>query len=97
MPEMMVTAADPCSPARSRGSAAYLMSGLDRTWRASGVDTSVAEVVNRDVLAELPLGGGVWCDGSGNPVIIDLTAHDTLVIARLQDVEDHPDLLPAEI
>lgn len=96
MPEMIVAAAEPLSPARLRGSAAGAVSGQVSEGHVSGVDTSVAEVVNRDVPADLPLGEGMWCDGSGNPVIIDLNALDTLVIARLQDVEDHPDLLPVE-
>lgn len=95
MPEMTVAAAEPLSPARLRGSAAAL-SGQNYAGHDT-VDTSVAEIVNRDVPAERPLGEGVWCDGAGTPVVIDLTALDTLVIARLQDVEDHPDLLPADL
>jgi hypothetical protein len=96
MPEMTVAAADPCSPARLRGSAAGTKSGQNYAGHDTGVDTSVAEIVNRDVLAELSLGEGAWCDRDGTPAVFDLTAHDTLVIARLQDVEDHPDLLPVE-
>lgn len=90
-----MAAAEPLSPARLRGSAAAV-SGQFLAGHDAGVDTSVAEIVNRDVLAELPLGEGVWCDGAGTPAVFDLSAHDTLVIARLQDVEDHPDLLPVE-
>jgi hypothetical protein len=97
MPEMTLAAADPCSPARLRGPAAGAMSGQNYPVHGIGVDTSVAEIVNRDMLAELPLGEGVWCDGAGTPAVFDLTVHDTLVIARLQDVEDHPDLLPVEV
>lgn len=40
-----------------------------------------------------PMGSGVLCDAHGNPVIFNFTAQDARIVARLQDVEDHPDLL----
>lgn len=43
--------------------------------------------------AREPMGSGVLVDSHGHAVVTDLTPHDRLVIARLQDVEDHPDLL----
>lgn len=95
MPEL-VAAAHPCSPARPRGAAAGTMSGQDQPGHTAGVGTSLGEILNRDVPAELPLGECVVTDGFGAPVIIAWTAHDALVVARLQDVEDHPDLLPED-
>jgi hypothetical protein len=40
-----------------------------------------------------PLGSGAIVDDRGLAVVTDLTPLDRLVIARLQDVEDHPDLV----
>lgn len=40
-----------------------------------------------------PLGSGALVDVQGLAVVSDLTPLDRLVIARLQDVEDHPDLI----
>lgn len=40
-----------------------------------------------------PLGSGDLVNEDGRPVVSALTPLDCLVIARLQDVEDHPDLL----
>lgn len=39
------------------------------------------------------LGTGVICNEQGTPVITDFTALDARVVARLQDIEDHPDLI----
>lgn len=41
---------------------------------------------------EEPLGSGALVDEGGHAVVVALTPLDRLVIARLQDVEDHPDL-----
>lgn len=40
-----------------------------------------------------PLGSGTIVDERGSAVVTDLTPLDLLVISRLQDVEDHPDLI----
>ncbi|QOD06188.1 hypothetical protein [Pseudarthrobacter sp. BIM B-2242] len=96
MPELVLAAADPCSPASRRGAAAGTVSRQDHPGHATGVGTSFGEILNRDVPEELPLGECVICDRDGNPVIVTLTSHDALVVARLQDVEDHPDLLPED-
>jgi hypothetical protein len=40
-----------------------------------------------------PLGSGALVGADGLPVVTELTPMDRLVIARLQDVEDHPDLI----
>lgn len=40
-----------------------------------------------------PLGSGAFVSREGLAAVIDLTPADRLVIARLQDVEDHPDLV----
>ncbi|ACL42337.1 hypothetical protein Achl_4386 (plasmid) [Pseudarthrobacter chlorophenolicus A6] len=40
-----------------------------------------------------PLGSGAFVTGDGESVVTELTAMDRLVIARLQDIEDHPDLI----
>ncbi|GAA4033661.1 hypothetical protein GCM10023063_16790 [Arthrobacter methylotrophus] len=40
-----------------------------------------------------PIGFGAIVDKDGRTVVINLTPMDRLVIARLQDVEDHPDLI----
>lgn len=40
-----------------------------------------------------PLGSGSVVDETGQAVIVDLTPLDCLIVARLQDVEDHPDRL----
>jgi hypothetical protein len=40
-----------------------------------------------------PLGSGALVDAGGLAVITELSPMDRLVIARLQDVEDHPDLI----
>lgn len=39
------------------------------------------------------LGSGVFCDEQGTPAITDFTALDARVVARLQDIEDHPDII----
>jgi hypothetical protein len=39
------------------------------------------------------LGTGVFCDEQGAPVVTDFTALDARVVARLQDIEDHPDII----
>lgn len=43
-----------------------------------------------------PLGSGDFVDSDGHAVVTNPTEQDCLVIARLQDVEDHPDLLWAD-
>jgi hypothetical protein len=43
--------------------------------------------------APAPLGSGALVDADGLAVLTELTPMDRLVIARLQDVEDHPDLI----
>lgn len=53
---------------------------------------------NDDIIAPEPpvngsLGSGVLCNEQGIPVISDLTALDARMVARFQDIEDHPDLL----
>ena len=40
-----------------------------------------------------PLGSAALVDENGVSVVIDLTPMDRLVLARLQDVDDHPDLI----
>lgn len=42
---------------------------------------------------EEPVGSGAFVNEDGLAVVIELTPLDRLVIARLQDVEDHPDLI----
>lgn len=42
--------------------------------------------------SEEPLGSGALVNEDGLAVVVALTPLDRLVIARLQDVEDHPDL-----
>lgn len=96
MPELVAAAAAPCSPARPRGAAADTVSRQDLPRHVIGVGTSVGEIFDRDVPEELPLGECVMVDGVGAPVVIAWTSHDALVVARLQDVEDHPDLLPED-
>ena len=71
------------------------MSRLRRAAHIQDMTASLLEVQSPESLA-LPLGEGVLCGPDGEPVIVDLCAHDTLVIARLQDVEDHPDAWPEE-
>lgn len=58
--------------------------------------TTTLEIAYPETDESQKLGEGVLCDAEGTPVIVDLSALDTLVIARLQDVEDHPDLLPED-
>lgn len=43
--------------------------------------------------APAPLGSGALVGEDGEPAVIELTPMDRFVIARLQDVEDHPDLV----
>jgi hypothetical protein len=43
-----------------------------------------------------PLGSGALVGEDGAAAVTDLTPLDRLVIARLQDVEDHPDLIMDE-
>ncbi|MET4143990.1 hypothetical protein [Arthrobacter sp. UYCo732] len=43
-----------------------------------------------------PLGSGAFVNEDGLAVVIELTPMDRLVIACLQDVEDHPDLIVDE-
>lgn len=43
--------------------------------------------------AHEPLGAGTLVDGDGLVVVTDLTPVDKFIVARLQDVEDHPDLI----
>lgn len=40
-----------------------------------------------------PMGSGSFVNADGLAVVVELTPLDRLVIARLQDVEDHPDLI----
>ncbi|WP_422759103.1 hypothetical protein [Paenarthrobacter sp. C1] len=40
-----------------------------------------------------PVGSGTMVGVDGSAAVTDLTLMDRLVIARLQDVEDHPDLV----
>lgn len=40
-----------------------------------------------------PLGSGAFVNEDGQSVLTELTPMDRLVISRLQDVEDHPDLI----
>jgi hypothetical protein len=42
------------------------------------------------------MGSGALVDADGLAVVTELTPMDRLVIARLQDVEDHPDLILGE-
>ncbi|HEX9089645.1 MAG TPA: hypothetical protein VF867_19290 [Arthrobacter sp.] len=58
--------------------------------------TTTLEIAYPDTDDSRMLGECVFCDDEGTPVIVDLSAQDTHVIARLQDVEDHPDLLPED-
>jgi hypothetical protein len=44
-------------------------------------------------VAQEPLGAGTLIDGDGLAVVTHLKQWDHLVIARLQDVDDHPDLM----
>lgn len=44
-----------------------------------------------------PLGSGALVDADGLAAVTELTPMDRLVIARLQDVEDHPDLILDEV
>lgn len=41
----------------------------------------------------MPLGSGALVGEDGAAAVTDLTPLDRFVIARLQDVEDHPDLV----
>lgn len=41
----------------------------------------------------VPLGSGSFVADNGQRVVTELTPLDRLVIACLQDVEDHPDLV----
>jgi hypothetical protein len=46
--------------------------------------------------AQEPLGAAALVDFEGLVVITDLTPADRFIVARLQDVEDHPDLILEE-